>query len=93
MLRASIVRAVMAVVAVLVAATAAATPASPATAEASIVPIIPIPASISPRAGSFIVQAGTPIYTSGDAEAARIVSPRVRPVVEWAAQVMNLPIG
>jgi AhpD family alkylhydroperoxidase len=27
------------------------------------------------------------------AEAARIVSPRVRPVVEWAAQVMNLPIG
>jgi len=27
------------------------------------------------------------------AEAARLVSPRVRPVVEWAAQVMNLPVG
>src|SRR5215472_17530191 len=74
MRRASIARAVMAVVAVLVAATAAATPANPATAAASIVPVIPIPASVSPRAGSFIVQAGTPIYTSGDAEAARIAA-------------------
>ena len=72
MRRASIVRAVMAVVAVLVSATAAATAANPATAAAGIVPIIPVPASIAPRAGSFIVRAGTPIYTSGDAEAARI---------------------
>jgi len=26
-------------------------------------------------------------------EALRIVSPRVRPVVQWAAQVMNLPVA
>jgi len=74
MRRASLTRAALAVVAVFVAVTAAATPASPATAEASVVPIIPVPASISPRAGSFIVRPGTPIYTSGDAEAARIAA-------------------
>ncbi|HEY1874803.1 MAG TPA: beta-N-acetylhexosaminidase, partial [Steroidobacteraceae bacterium] len=69
MRRASIARAALAGVAALIAATATASPASPATAEASV---IPIPASITPRAGSFIVRAGTPIYSSADAEAARI---------------------
>jgi len=55
----------------LLALTAAASAASPVTAEASV---IPIPARIAPRPGSFIVRAGTPIYTSGDAESARIAA-------------------
>ena len=71
MRRATIARVVVAAAASLVAATAAATPPSPAPAEASV---IPIPATVTPRPGSFIVRAATPIYTSGDAESARIAA-------------------
>ncbi|HEX8783689.1 MAG TPA: family 20 glycosylhydrolase, partial [Steroidobacteraceae bacterium] len=55
----------------LAALSAAATPAREGVAEASL---IPIPASITPRPGSFVVRAGTPIYISGEADAARIAA-------------------
>jgi hexosaminidase len=47
--------------------------ASEAGAVASV-SVIPIPASITPRAGSFIVRAATPIYISGEPEAAQIAA-------------------
>jgi hexosaminidase len=59
-------------------AVVAAVIASPAAASdersASSISVIPIPASITPRAGSFIVRAGTPIYTTTEAESARVAA-------------------
>jgi len=66
--RAAVLLAGTAVVSVLLAMPAGANPAA-ATAAASV---IPIPASVTPLEGRFILRAGTPIYTAGNAEARRI---------------------
>ena len=60
-----------ALVAVAAVSATAADPAAGATAAGSV---IPIPASITPRPGTFVIGAGTPIYASGDAESARVAA-------------------
>ena len=52
-------------------ATSAGASSEPATASDSV---IPIPVSISPRAGRFTLRAGTVIYTSAEADSARIAA-------------------
>jgi hexosaminidase len=60
--------------AALCAAGGEAAPATGSSGSAPSVAVIPAPASVTPRAGSFVVRAGTPIYTPGDRQSVRIAA-------------------